>query len=204
MKRRALLTPTGPVEISGAFVANEIQHPPSVLATWTDEQLAEIGVVEIHEPFEVPYGSRQVGSHLALVADVVTEVLELEPIPLAELKAAKVEDIRAKRWAVETAGIVRNGVRIATDEKGQGKITGAVLLFDKQPGRPALNWESAPGVFVELDLATATYLGVEVGNHVQACFDRSMALCAAVAAAADAQALSSIDIEEGWPATAAE
>ncbi|MCX7586532.1 DUF4376 domain-containing protein [Phenylobacterium sp. 58.2.17] len=207
MTRKALLTELGPVEIETAephttFIANGIRHPLSVLQRWTAAELAEIGVFDIHEQ-SAPTDHRVVGRSLEMVENLVVETLELEPIPLAELKAEKLAALRNRRWVAEAGGVTVGGVTVASDEKGQGKIAGAIQLFEKDPTLEAIDWEAQPGAWITINAATAIATGIAVGRHVQACFTQARALNAEIDAAENAEQLASINIEEGWPTTAA-
>lgn len=203
MTRKAIITETGPVEITGqSFVANGIRYTAATLDRFTEGELAEIGVSDIHEQ-AVPYGQRVVGRSLDVIVDQVVETLDLEPIPLADLKAERLAGLRERRWVAESGGVTVGGVLVASDEKGQGKIAGAIQLFEKDPTLEAIDWEAQPGAWITIAAATATATGIAVGRHVQACFSHARALNAAIDAAETAEQLAAIDIEEGWPTTAA-
>ncbi|MFD2142881.1 DUF4376 domain-containing protein [Ancylobacter oerskovii] len=74
----------------------------------------------------------------------------------------------AKRWAIETAGIVVNGASIATDRESQGLITGAFVYVQANPSA-TVQFKAADG-FVTLDAAAVTTIANAVAAHVQACF----------------------------------
>jgi hypothetical protein len=128
-------------------------------------------------------------------------VHEAEPeVPtLAERKAGLQEEVRAKRWAVETGGLTVGGAPIRTDEASQSRITAAVNLFAHDETLQSVDWEAQHGVWVEIDRATMIAIGVAVGRHVQQCFSHARALSEAVEAAEDEEALDAIDIDAGWP-----
>lgn len=201
MPRFANMNTDPPTELLAGegFTIGEFNYGPATLTAWSAEELAEIGVLEIGEPSAVPAGSRKIGETLVVVDDAPVLQLELETVPLADLKAEAVAHVRTKRWTVETGGVSVAGQTINTDENGQAKLTGAVMLFDKDPTLAAVDWEAQPGVWVTIDQATAEALGVAVGRHVQACFTHARQLSEAIASATDAAALSAIDINAGWP-----
>lgn len=123
------------------------------------------------------------------------------PVDTLEQRKAKMhEAIRAKRWHVETGGIVVSGAPIRTDETSQAKITGAVSLFASDDSLTSIDWEAQPGEWVTIDAATMTAIGIAVGRHVQACFSHARTLSEAVEVAEDHDALDLIDVEAGWPA----
>lgn len=190
---RDVPNPTSETEGSTARIG------PAQAESLPAETRAALGLVEIVEPAAAAYGLRVTGSSLADVNDTPHRVWTTETIPLAELKAARIEDVRVKRADVEVGGIVRNAAPLKTDERTQNRVTGALKLFDEAPQLDEVDWEVAPGVFVTMDRDTVKGIGVAIGLHIQACFSRSRVLCAEVAAAADTAALLAIDIEAGWP-----
>lgn len=131
--------------------------------------------------------------------DAEPEIVQVPALPFADQKAAKIDAIRALRWQRENAGTLVSGIPIRTDETSQGKISGAVQLFDKDPTLTAIDFEAQPGVWVSLSKAQMGAIGIAAGRHIQACFTRSKDLMAAVTAAANQAQLDAIDITAGWP-----
>lgn len=114
-------------------------------------------------------------------ARTVTRVAGIEPLP-----PPSVDDLLAhaaqRRWEVETGGITVAGAPIRTDEKSQNKITGAVILLDKDQALDEVDWEAQPEVWVTADRATMEAVGLAVGRHVQACFSALRQIQAAIRA----------------------
>lgn len=142
---------------------------------------------------------------MELVIDLSTgESLEREPAHKTkdERRTEMIAAVSAKRYAVETGGIVAMGVSVRTDEVGQSKLTGAIVAFGNDPTMNSVDWEAQPGVWVTLDEATLSGLGVLVAAHVQACFTRARALHTAINLVSNTHAdLDTIqaEIETGWP-----
>lgn len=157
--------------------ADGVLHPWAVISTWSDAELAAIGVTKAESP----------------------PPPEPEPLTLEQRKAALADAVRESRWQVETGGTVVNGVPIRTDLGSQGKIADAIALLERDPGLPAIDFEAQPGVWVSLDLEMLTAIGIAVGRHVQAAYSRSRELHEAIAAAETIEALAAIDITAGWP-----
>ena len=111
------------------------------------------------------------------------------------------EVLGAQRWAHETSGITVAGVPLATDDRTQAKLLGAVVLFREDPSLLEVLWKVAPGHFETIPRDPGLAQGVAVGRFVQACFAHEAALTAAIHAAPNAAALAAIDITAGWPAT---
>lgn len=123
---------------------------------------------------------------------------EIIPPTLEERKAALYEAISAKRKDIETGGVEVGGAMIRTDATSQAKISGAIAFAAADPELVEIDWEAQPGVWITLDVATLTTIGIAVGRHVQACFSRARALSQTVTSASTHAALDAIDIEAGW------
>lgn len=129
-----------------------------------------------------------------------TEAEEAAATPsLEEVRSSQLAALADKRWQVETGGTVVNGVPIRTDATSQAKIDGAVALFANDPEMTAIDFEAQPGLWVSIDAATMTAIGIAVGRHVQACFSRARALSDQVMAAPDVEGILAVDLETGWP-----
>ena len=74
----------------------------------------------------------------------------------------------SKRYAVETGGIVLNGMRVMTDRASQSLITGAYNYVQANPDI-TVKFKTSGG-FVELTAAQMTAIANAVGAHVQAAF----------------------------------
>ncbi|MBX3545598.1 DUF4376 domain-containing protein [Chelatococcus sp.] len=174
-------------------------NPNTSFPTGMDDTVrADFGVYPV-TPTPVPAGKRAIGTWAGYVEGELVEVHTLEDIPLDELKAEKLAALAQRRWEAETGGIIVAGALIRTDATSQAKITGAVSLFQADPSLTSIDWEAQPGVFVALDAATMTAIGIAVGRHVQACFSRGRVLSDAITAAASAATLYALDINSGWP-----
>jgi hypothetical protein len=149
-------------------------HSSNVLDLWTDEQLAEIGVVRIPQ-------------------------VSPTPLTLYQLKDSMTEMVRNLRYIHETAGIDFFGTTIRTDERSQNKLSGAISYFSVDPSVVTVDWESTPGVFATLPKTTVQAIAVAVGEHVQLCFTRSKELCEAITNASTIELLQAININSGWP-----
>ncbi len=74
----------------------------------------------------------------------------------------------SKRYAIETGGIVINGMSITTDRASQSMITGAYSYVQANP-TVTVKFKTAAG-FVELTAEQMTAVANAVGAHVQASF----------------------------------
>lgn len=97
------------------------------------------------------------------------------------------------RFKHETAGISVNGVLIDTGRDSQALITGAALSAMLDPNY-VCTWKAVSGG-VELNAAALIAIAGAIRAHVQACFDRELALLAAVENGSFTAGM----VDEGWP-----
>tara|TARA_R110002049_G_scaffold285335_1_gene466165 strand:+ start:6590 stop:7060 length:471 start_codon:yes stop_codon:yes gene_type:complete len=143
----------------------------------------------------------------------IVETIEFDPVgrfhpslqwwpinTVEEKKAALTHMVRTKRRALENGGMaLADGTRVQTDAGSQSKIAGGVQLFQNDATLTHIDFEAQPGVWVTLDAATMTSIGIAVGRHVQSCFSRSRVLQEAISAATSHSELDAIDVHLGWP-----
>lgn len=111
----------------------------------------------------------------------------------AEQQAIQSQVIAGRRYQAESAGILINGMAVATDRDSQALITGAALAASLDDTYTC-NWKTGEG-FVLLDAKTLLVIAKTVRAHVQACFDREAELLAAVKGGSYTDAM----LEQGWP-----
>lgn len=102
--------------------------------------------------------------------------------PPAPTTAQLYDHLRDKRKAVEEGGCPFSTVVLTTDPQSQAKITAAYFRAMNDAGYSVPAWKIAPGTFVSLDNTTLRAIGVAVGNHIQACFDKEAELSEQIAA----------------------
>lgn len=118
------------------------------------------------------------------------------------LRAIKWEAVKAKRTEVQTGGCNTPSGRAQTDLESLGLINGAVTMaiLSLQASAPySIEFTLADNTSIALDAAGMIALGQAVGIFIAVSHARSVALRAAIDAAADPAALDAIDIESGWP-----
>lgn len=103
------------------------------------------------------------------------------------------ELIAAERYKREGVGITVDGSIIDTTRDGQALIAGAAVSAILDSGY-VCNWKTAAG-FIELNAAQLVAIATAVRAHVQACFDRELALLRAIEAGEYSAAM----LVEGWP-----
>ena len=111
-----------------------------------------------------------------------------------ELIAAQWADqIAARRFEVETGGVIMAGVQINTERDSQSLLTGAAFAASIDPDY-RIKWKAATG-FVDLSAQQIIGVASAVRAFVQACFNREAELLGAVADGS----ITSQMLEEGWP-----
>lgn len=181
---------------TGAPIAG-VLHPPLIEQLWTPGELAAIGLY-VPADHGVPEGEREVSRSVQRVNGVPTVVYVTEAIPIAELRATKLEALGERRWQAEVGGMVLNGMPVKTDRETTGILTAAYVTALADP-EYSINWKIDTGVFVTLDAATIIAISTAARAHVQACYDREAALTGLILAASNAAELDAIDLEAGWP-----
>jgi hypothetical protein len=134
-----------------------------------------------------------------LLADMTEqEIADKAEADAAAAKAVLKADAATRRWEIETGGIVRNGLPIATDQISQTKIGGALQLVQADD-QIEIRWKGPDG-WVGMDATTVTYVAEQIGLHVQACFAREEAISLAIDADTPVNILTgAIDGVGAWP-----
>ena len=167
------------VRIDQAFARGGVNYPAEWLRAHTPGERAAFGVEQVDEPAPVD------GRYYFAPG---------QPRPLADAKAARLAELAAVRFARETGG---TGA-LRTDRESQALITGAALAATLDPAY-AVDWKGAEG-WVTLNATQLIAAAQAVRAHVQACFSNERALGAAIEAAADLDAVLTVDLGQGWPA----
>lgn len=169
------------IRLDQPFARGGVAYPAEWLRAMSPAERTAFGLEEIPEPpaFDERYF-----------------VAPGRPKPLAALKAAKLADLAAIRYAREVAGV--GGLR--TDRESQGLIVGAALAATLDPAY-TVEWKSAAG-WMTLTAPQLLAAAQAVRAHVQACFSNERALAASIEAASDAAELFAIDLGQGWPVSA--
>lgn len=140
--------------------------------------------------------------HYQAVLEWIADGNEIEPFwvkTVESLRAKLVEQVSELRWQKEVGGFQLNGNLVRSDERSQNMLVNAISLLNNDPNRTDVNWNLPDGSFATLDLPTLKAMGIAMGAHVQATFDRKKELIDQLNAADTIEALEAINIESGWP-----
>ncbi len=84
----------------------------------------------------------------------------------------------ARRFVIETGGIILNSMPVMTDRESQSLITGAHSYVQANP-EITVRFKTAAG-FIELTATQMTAIANAVGAHVQACFAAEGEVCSQI------------------------
>ena len=122
---------------------------------------------------------------------------------LTALRAARWEEVKAKRQMVQFGGCMTPSGRVQTDADSQRLINGAVTLamLSLQAQAPfALSFTLADNSTVILSAAQMIAMGQAVGVFIGLAHAQSLALRAALEAATSRAEVEAVDVNAGWPA----
>lgn len=124
--------------------------------------------------------------------------IAIDPPQPVRTQASLLSEVAAKRWQVETGGILVAGHPIATDRESQAQVTSAYTslkggLIADTP------WKTADGSFTLVTLAELEPAAQAVAAHVRACFAAEQAHDEAINALETQGELDGYDINTGWP-----
>lgn len=128
---------------------------------------------------------------LAVIDSYQTEYLTVLRPRLKE----QVSTLRKEKIKTFTFGGMTLELDAITESRIQGACLGLMLDLDKQ----SVRWDVGGLTFIDIPRDMMLALGKAAFNYVQACFDRSAVLGAALDAATTADEAMAIDLEAGWP-----
>lgn len=133
-----------------------------------------------------------------IVTDEHGYPIAIDPPTPVRTYASLLAEVAAKRWAVETSGILIGGTPIATDRESRSQLTS--VYSDLQNSLIAdTPWKEADGSFTLVTLAEIEPAAQAVAAHVRACFAAEQAHTIAIEALHTQAELDSYDIHTGWP-----
>lgn len=130
------------------------------------------------------------------LAASLDDAIEADIVDIKERRRASASLIRKVK---EQGGVAINGKPFPTDERTQGKLSGAALSAVIDPNY-SVRWKFGDGSFLSLSASDLIEVAQAVRAHIQCCFDREKDLIDAINAAATFSDLAAIDLDGGWPA----
>ena len=158
-----------------------------------------LGLYLVHEqpPAYDPLTHTLALDGVEIVEGVYQARYAVNPLPPAQVRATLLQAVSAKRWAVETGGLVLpGGAVVGTTIDDQNRIT-SVIANAQLAGVVSVDFKAQSG-WVTLSLEHMRGIAAAIALHVQACFSAERAHHEAIAAASDAD-LYGYDINTGWP-----
>lgn len=134
----------------------------------------------------------------ARVEGIVRYVYGMEAISLGEAITKKLARLAARRWEIETGGVVVGDLTVPSDRETQSRVAQIVAAYDKGFVTGPVLFKLSPGVHVEIDEATIRAVMAAGAQLIQRCFRREGELAAAIMAAMSLSGLEAIDIEVFW------
>lgn len=119
-----------------------------------------------------------------------------------DIKAELLRAVAAKRWAIESGGLMVGGAVVATAIEDQNRIT-SVIVNAERAGLQSVDFKATSG-WVTLTLAELVAIASLVAQHVQRCYSAERAHAEAIAPLHDIAALRAYDLSAGWPSSPSE
>lgn len=137
-------------------------------------------------------------------ADGVTQIdgiykrrWKFEPHPPDMIRHKLKEAVTAKRWNVETSGVLLpSGVRVSTDTSDQNRISN-VITNATASGLTTVDFKASTG-WVTLTIDEIKGIATAIALHVQSCFSAERIHHAAIDALSDAN-LQNYNLNAHWP-----
>jgi hypothetical protein len=139
------------------------------------------------------------GSYTYTIEDnTIIATPQVVDVDLEVLKQAKLQELAAYRYKVETGGLaLPDGTKVGTDREDCAIITGKSVYFDKKPQAASVKWKGKNG-FVEIPRAQFELIAIAVAEHVQSCFDREADLALVIEELETAEAVANFDVAANW------
>lgn len=165
---------------------------------WHDPDPALHAEVFADDPPAVPPGYRAVLAERPDEQRILRYALE--PIPLDELRAERLAELAAIRYAAEVAGITVSGLPVQTDRESRPNLIAAYAAAAAGLRSTGAAWKFADGVARQVSAETLMEMATAVLDHVQRCYDHEAELAAEIRVSAAPLA---VDLHAGWPVQSA-
>ena len=140
--------------------------------------------------------TKQTRANVAEIPVNATEVpYVVTDIPLERLRGVRRELIDKARYAVESSGIVVDGIPIDTDRHSRAAMMEVFKAMQDGFVTSSINLKTSNGFTPDLDIAAMTSIVSATMTHVQEAFNKEARLFADIDAATTAEAINAIR----WP-----
>ncbi|MFI0489776.1 MAG: DUF4376 domain-containing protein [Yersinia sp. (in: enterobacteria)] len=133
-----------------------------------------------------------------IVADEYGYPIAIDPPQPVRTKESLIADVAAKRFNVETGGVIVTGRPIATDRDSVAQLNNAFISL-KNALIADTPWKSVDGSFTFVTLADIEPVAQAIASHVRACFAAEQVHNNAINALATQAELDAYDVNAGWP-----
>lgn len=121
---------------------------------------------------------------------------------LVELQAIALAQAAQLRWSLGRAGIIYNGLTIATDSAARAEMLAILMTIpplpaDGSPDRWSVGWKLANGEYVDFNRHDIQNIVTAQREHVQRAFDNERELSETIIRTKSKKQVVAIDIEEG-------
>jgi hypothetical protein len=146
-----------------------------------------------------PYIPAIEGQWLPHTLDEIPIDVEISPyVAPDKTKEELISAVAARRYAVETGGIIRGGKRINTTRESQSMVTAAYQALSSGL-ISTTNWKADDGTFSAIDFDALKPVATIIAQHVADCFTAEMNHLIAVNALANQSEINNYDVSTGWP-----
>lgn len=128
------------------------------------------------------YNNSAVAGMSGIDSVYVDSVVVMSDVSLDDYKKLKLEELAAKRYEFETAGLDLGDTKVDTSRSSQAILTAAYISL-KNNLISSVDWKDESGTFVTLGLTEIEMLSTAVSMHVQSAFTKEKDLTALVLAA---------------------
>lgn len=149
-------------------------------------------VVQMYAP--VAYWQEQEAKVQSVAIGTSGTLGGVAPKTLSSVKAAKLAEVAADRYAVETSSTRVYNVLVATDRASQAALNNARLSLETGAVQ-SVNLKCLDGEWLELTAEQMTAVVKAVALHVQTCFNTEKQLIDLISAATNIEAVEAIK----WP-----
>jgi hypothetical protein len=158
-------------------------------ATFTPEEIADAGYVAVSEP--------PAGDGVSTISWTGTSWVQTDTRTFQVTLNNKMAELKSYRQFKET-DFYFNGTKLFLNEQTQSRLNAALVGYAYNPNA-IINWEFAPGVYIDLDKATLEFIALSAWEHIRLCYVNAKDITITINAATTVAELDAINVTLGWP-----